>query len=149
MAGTTASIQTAARTLVRHYAAGLLDMTFLNGEATAKLYDGQEVVLSANGTVVDRSATTSVRPLGVVRVGGDAGTNVSVTVFGVKTIEGNAKGGTLAAGDYVRQDGTVGTDNAPNYVAAGSTTVATGIVLRGATATNPIEVLVLPQPTVV
>ena len=130
--------------------AGALKIT-LNISGTVS--KGQEVAITSNGTIVGRGATLTVRPIGICLEGNDlntAATTAAIIPYADLIINGVAKGATLAVGALVTQDNTRNsTSNGWNYITATTGNYATGIVIDGNTAGNPIKVLSLPQPIVI
>lgn len=101
---------------------------------------GQEVYLSGNNTVAIRTLATQ-RPIGVVATKVKDGVLAIRNAIFDNVITALAKGGTLAAGALVMQDGTVNaTSLLPNYVAVATGNLASGIVLSGGAAAAEIKV---------
>lgn len=104
---------------------------------------GQEVYISANNTVALRTLATQ-RAIGVVATKVKEGNLTIRNAIFNDAIVALAKGGTLAAGALVMQDGTVNaTSLLPNYVAVATGNLASGIVLSGGAAAAEIKVGIL------
>lgn len=146
MGSFTGSIQTAARILSPFFEKASLSLTLLQGGATA-LKEGQEVYLSAAGTVQARTLGTQF-PIGTVTVGKSDRNGPRVTVSTVFNRDINATAGAsaIAAGDFVKQNGTKGSDNEPVYVAAAVGDYVLGVALAGAAANGTLRVGVLRAP---
>lgn len=152
MPSTSGSVQGASTTLIRFYTKHGCDMTAVNAHS-GTIYAGQEVVISANGSVVPRGSAASVVPHGVAMATAATGEQITVRYYGSMYLKGIAKGSTLTAGSTVRQDATTAATpeadiaNVPNFVAATTANdIATGVVLTGGTVGKLIEVIVFNQP---
>lgn len=141
----TGSIQSPSKTITRFYETYALFLTLTNGSG-GDLVSGQEVYISANNAVSKRTLGTQF-PIGTVTVGKkpDIATVAVATVF-QRDILGIANGGTLNAGSFVRQNGTVTATGQPQYVACAAGDYAMGIVLSGGTAGSEVRVGVLRSP---
>ncbi len=124
------------------------EFLFLNAEAVTfatatNLEVGQEVIVSANMTVAVRDNATQ-RSIGIVATKPHEGFVTIRNAIFEDVIVGVAKGGALSAGALVRQDGTVDSaSKLPNYVAAASSSLASGIVLSGGASGGQVRVGVL------
>ncbi len=102
---------------------------------------GQEVYISANRTVSKRTAGTQV-PIGTVSTPSRTGdTNTVVKTFFSRVIQGIAKGGTIAAGTFLKPNGNVSAaDQLPEYVAAAANDYASAVVINGGAVDSIIEI---------
>jgi len=141
----TGSIHAASKTLVLNKEHSAIYATL---SAAEDLKAGASVKMTADNTVGVVTAATDL-PIGKVVVGGDSGKKVTVLANASAILLGAAKGGALAAGALVRQDGTFNADDVPNYVAAASTHFADGVVKVGGEDTEEVEIFSLKQPFVV
>lgn len=141
----TGSIQNASKTISRYYETYLLYLTLTNGQVD-KLINGQEVYISGNNSVTKRTTGTQF-PIGVVSVGSvDHRTTVTVSTCLQRDLYCTAKGGTLAAGTFVKPNGNIAADGTPEYVATIAGDYASGIVLAGGAVDTEIRVGILRSP---
>jgi len=117
--------------------------------ADSALVAGQEVYISGDKTVAKRTSTTQLA-IGILvsAPDNDLLVNVRTTLFR-DSFQATAKGGALAAGALVRQDGTVDSNGKPNYIATTTGHVASAIVLSGGAENAEITVGVLHSPRVI
>ena len=142
----TGPITTRPKTLFKHFDNSAKVVSLVNGSG-AEMVPGMEVYLSNDGEVTYRTTGTQV-PIGIITVGGaTAGEMVTVQIYGKGWVTAIAKGGTLAEGDLVRQDGTTSTNGLPGYVVVATAGHwVTGIVVFGNTIGLECQVMVLDTP---
>lgn len=134
----------ASKTLSRHQENFSMFLTLTN-DNSADLRQGEEVILNGNLTVAKRSVGTTF-PIGVVTVGGADGELVTVATVIQRTLRAIAKGGTLAAGAFVKPNGTWNAAGCPEYVAVAAGDYASAIVLSGGNVDTEIVVGFLRTP---
>ncbi len=142
----TETSMTKALTLSRQIEKFMVYLTFLNGSG-AELKAGQEVFISANMTVNKRT-TGAQFPIGVVSIGGADAENVTVACCIQRSLKAHAKGGTLAAGVFVKPNGTYNADGTPEYIAAAPALgdYVSAIVLSGGAVDTTLELGILRTP---
>lgn len=121
-------------------------LSFIN-DVNSALVAGQEVFISGNGIVTKRLLGSSF-PAGIVTVGGAVGDLVTVHTPFQRTLKAHAKGGTLAAGVFVKPNGTLNADGKPEYVAAAPVLgdFVSAIVLKGGAVDTEIVLGILRTP---
>lgn len=138
----TGSIHDASKTLSKHAESAMVFLTLTNG-AGGNIKDGQEVYISANNTVSIRTLGTQF-PIGICTVGKvPHRETVAVASAFQRDILGIATGGAIAAGAFVRTNGTLNADGVPQYVACVADDYAMGVVLSGGASGAEIRVGVL------
>jgi hypothetical protein len=125
----TGSIQDPSLTVSKYYEPHSLDLTLRNGSG-GDLVHGQEVFLSANNSV-NKRATGAQYPIGVVKVGGKNGDNVTIATSFQRDMLALASGA-IAVGDPVRPTGVLDAAGRPTYVVATAGQWAQAVCLRAA-----------------
>lgn len=122
-----------------------VDLTLLNGEPTDALNQGQLVYLSGNNAV--RKITLGTQyPLGVVKTGGLAGKKLAVQTSLCRDLHCIAKGGTIAAGAFVKPNGNLSVNGLPEVVAVAAGDYTQMVVLSGGAVDTQIRIGVLRVP---
>ena len=129
-------IQPGSKTLIRYNTQGSISipLTAVGGAVNM----GQAVRM--NGNLGCSPAGAADFPIGTVEVAAAQGKKATVRLNADCTVEGVANGAALAAGAFVRQDGTFAADGSPNYVVAAAGNYACGVVLNGAASGGAITV---------
>lgn len=138
-------IQNASKTVIRYDRSYGLNLSFINDNGAA-LEKGMEVKVDGNNLVAERAAGDF--PIGYVTVGGADGERVTVRVIGEAVMKAHAKGGTIAAGAFVKPNGTINASGLPEYVAA-TTGYALAIVITGGAVDTDLDILILEHPVTV
>lgn len=133
----TESIQQASVTLFKNYETFAVHPSLTNGSG-AEIFAGQEVFISGDREVSPRNAGAQI-PIGVCIVGAADGDRVSIRSLFYSDLNANAAGA-IAAGVLVRPDGTRDASGRPNYVAAATGELASGIVIVGTAAAGPLYI---------
>lgn len=120
------------------------DNLCLNFDASVALKEGEEVRLTADKTVGKR--TGSQFPVGVVVVGANVNEKATISTCFSNTMQATAKGATLNVGDFVKPNGTIGTNGLPEYVAVTTGDFTQAIVLKGGVIDARIEIGILRSP---
>jgi len=144
----TESIMPASVTISKHAEPTGVILTLTNAFA-GTLFQGQEVIMSANLSVTKRTTGTQL-PIGVVTVGKGTGERVSVFTAFQRTVKGIAKGGTIAAGATVKPNGNWNTaivaEGLPEYTATAAGDYVSGVVISGGAVDTVIEIGILRTP---
>lgn len=139
----TSSIQSAPVTVSKYYEPHSLDLTLRNGSGGA-LVHGQEVFISANNSVNKRVSGTTY-PVGVVKVGGANGKDVTIATSFQRDMKAKA-GELLTFGMFVRPSGVMDASGRPTYVEADAGEFAMAVVIQGAANAGEARLGVLRVP---
>ena len=139
----TGTIQGRGTTLSKNFNQAGIRLSMNNGEGS-EIKDGSEVTLTGDNEVSLRDTATDV-PFGIVEVGGLDGEKVTVHVHAQRTLKVIATGGVFAANDLVKFVGTHDANGVPNYVAAATSDLIVGRVIKGSAQDAVAEIVIMNQ----